>query len=249
MGRQIHHRVYEEGGRSRFGTTRWSLVAAAGQNTSAESQAALATLCNLYWYPLYAYSRRCGMNPDAAADLTQGFFVRLLEQKIVRRADARLGKFRCYLLGAFKHYLSHEWVKARAQKRGGGRRFIALDARDAETRYGLEPSHDLTPDRVFDKQWAVRLLEVALEDLGSQCARDGKAHQFERVKSFLAGGTGSAYRKVGEELGLAEGAVRVLVHRLRRRYRDLLRKHIRLTVESAEQVEEEVQHLFAAIGA
>jgi RNA polymerase sigma-70 factor (ECF subfamily) len=189
------------------------------------------------------------MSADQSADVTQGFFAQLLEQKIVRGADPKRGRFRSYLLGAFKHYLSHEWVRARALKRGGGRKFIPLDAQDAEARYGLDPSHDLTAEKLFDKQWALRLLELALEDLGRQCAEVGKQRQFEKFKPFLSGGTGAAYREAGNELGLAEGAVRVMVHRLRRRYRDLLREHICRTVGSPEQVDEEVQHLFAAIGA
>src|SRR5688500_13901092 len=124
----------------RFETTRWSVVLAAGQNTCTESQEALSTLCRLYWYPVYAYARRHGLKPDEAADLTQGFFARLIEQKIVRGADAHRGKFRSYLLGAFKHFLSHEWARASAQKRGGGKKVIPLDVGLAEERYGIEPA-------------------------------------------------------------------------------------------------------------
>ena len=235
------------GGASRFATTHWSVVIAAGQIGGDGSREALSTLCGLYWYPLYAYARHRGHGADQAADLTQGFFARLLEQNIVRGADPHRGKFRSYLLGAFKHYLSHEWARARAQKRGGGRKFIALDPNDAEARYGLEPAHELTAERLFDRQWALRVLELAMEDLRHRCARDGKERQFERFRVFLSGGTGADYRKAGEEMGLAEGAVRVLVHRLRRRYRELLREQIRRTVSSPEEVEDEVQQLFAAI--
>jgi DNA-directed RNA polymerase specialized sigma24 family protein len=248
MGRSIHPGLsHEEGGRSRFATTQWSVVLAAGQTSCAESQQALAALCGLYWYPLYAFSRRRGVSADEAADLTQGFFARLLEQKIIRGADPRRGKFRSYLLGAFKHFMSHEWARARTQKRGGGRTIIPLDPLDAEARYGLEPSHELTADRLFDRQWAVTTLEVALLELAQKYADDGREKQFKRFKPFLSGGTGSAYREAGVELGLSEGAVRVLVHRLRRQYRELLREHIRRTVESPEQVDEEIQHLFAAM--
>ena len=241
--------VAPKGEGCRFATTRWSVVLAAGQTNCTESREALSTLCGLYWYPLYAYARRRGIDADSAADVTQGFFARLLEQKIVRGADRQLGRFRSYLLGAFKHYLSHEWARARAQKRGGGRKFIPLDPQNAEARYGLEPSHDLTADRLFDKQWALRVLELAMEELRHRCLRAGKERQFERFKRFLSGGTGSEYRDAGSELALSEGAVRVLVHRLRRRYRELLREQIRRTVESPEQVEEEIRHLFAAISA
>ena len=251
MGRreQAGSLVAPGGEGSRFATTRWSVVLAAGQANCTESREALSTLCGLYWYPLYAYSRRRGIDPDSAADVTQGFFARLLEQNIVRGADRQLGKFRSYLLGAFKHYLSHDWARARAQKRGGGRKFIPLDPQNAETRYGLEPSHNLTADRLFDKQWALRVLELAMEELRHRCLRAGKERQFERFKPFLSGGRGSEYREAGTELALSEGAVRVLVHRLRRRYRELLREQIQRTVESPEQVDEEIRHLFAAISA
>ena len=236
------------GGHSRFATTRWSVVLAAGQATCAESQEAMSALCRLYWYPLYAYSRRRGLDADQAADATQGFFARLLEQRIVSGVDRRRGKFRSYLLGAFKHHLSHEWARARAQKRGGGRKLVPIDPLDAETRYGLEPVHELTAERLFDRQWALTVLELTLAELGRQCARDGKEQQFQLLKPFLSGGTGAAYREAGAELGVGEGAVRVLVHRLRRRYRQLLRDHIRQTVGSPDEIEDEIQQLFAAIG-
>jgi RNA polymerase sigma-70 factor (ECF subfamily) len=236
------------GAGSRFATTQWSLVLAAAQTTCVESQAALSKLCSLYWYPLYAYSRRRGLDADRASDVTQGFFARLLENKIIKTADPRRGKFRSYLLGAFKHYLSHEWARARARKRGGGRKFVPLDPQQAEARYSLEPAHGLTAERLFDRQWALRVLELAMEELGRQCARDGKERHFQLLKPFLSGGDGAAYRAAGAEVGLAEGAVRVLVHRLRRRYRQLLREQLRQTVGSPEQVDEEVQELFAAVG-
>jgi RNA polymerase sigma-70 factor (ECF subfamily) len=237
------------GDRSRFATTHWSLVRAAGATTCDEARQALSALCAQYWYPIYAFARRRGLPPDKAADVTQGFFATLIEQKVVRAADPSRGKFRSYLLGAFKHYLSHEWARARARKRGGGRKLIPLDPHAAETRYGIEPAHDVTAERLFERQWALRLLELALEDLAQQCERDGKRRQFELFKPFLSGGTCTAYREAGAELGLSEGAARVLVHRLRARYRQLLREHIRRTVGSADQVEEEIQELFSAVGA
>ncbi|HZN66986.1 MAG TPA: hypothetical protein VFB66_16970 [Tepidisphaeraceae bacterium] len=236
-------------GRSHFATTHWSIVIAAGRTSSPESQKAMGELCGLYWYPLYAYSRRRGHDATQAADLTQGFFARLLEQRIVRGADPKLGKFRSYLLGAFKHFLSHEWARANAQKRGGGKKLVPLDVQDAEARYSVEPSHDVTADRLFDRQWALTVLELALEDLGRQYAKDGKEEIFRLLKPFLSGGTGADYRAAGASLGLGEGAVRVVVHRMRKRYRDLLREQILRTVESPEQVDEEIQHLFEAIGA
>jgi RNA polymerase sigma-70 factor (ECF subfamily) len=223
------------------------MVRAAGRPTSAESQDALAALCARYWYPLYAYSRRCGISADDAADLTQGFFARLLEQEIVRRADPIRGRFRAYLLGAFRHYMSHEWRRARAKKRGNGRKHINAEA--AEARYGLEPAHDLTAEKLFERHWALTALELAMEELRRQCAAAGKEQQFLRFKPFLAGGSGEAYRQAGAELGLGEGAVRVIVHRLRRRYRKLLCDQIGQTVSSPEEVDEEIRHLFVAVGA
>ena len=232
--------------RPAFSTTHWSLVLAAGAQTCDESRRALACLCALYWYPLYAYARRRGHGADHASDLTQGFFARLLEQKIVRGADPRRGKFRSYLLGAFNHYLSHEWAKAHARKRGGGREPVALDAAAAEARYLLEPAHELTAERLYDRQWATTVLELALRELSRQSAAAGKGRQFDRLKEFLAGGTGGEYRDAGAELGMAEGAVRVVVHRMRKRYRQLVREQVALTVQSPEQVDEEVAELFAA---
>ena len=238
-----------EGERARFATTQWGLVRAAGEATCAETREALATLCRLYWYPVYAYARRRGFDRDEAADLTQGFFTRLIEQKMVRGADPDRGRFRSYLLGAFKHFVSHAWARERAKKRGGGRKAVPLDPDVAEERYGLEPSHELTAQRLFERQWALRLLELAMEDLREQCAGDGKLRHFEVFRPFLAGMNEAGYREAGAELGLAEGAARVAVHRLRARYRELLREHIARTVASPHQVDEEIQHLFSAVGA
>jgi len=232
----------------RFATTRWSVVVAAGANTCAESREALATLSRLYWYPLYSFVRRRGADPPEAADLTQGFFARLLEQKIVRGADPHRGRFRSYLLGALKHYLSHEAARAGALKRGGGREIIPLDLSDAEARYRLEPAHDLTPEKVFERHWAVTVLELAMKDLERQAAGAGKHKQFLRLKEFLAGGGADSYQAAAADLGMEEGAVRVAAHRLRRRYGELVREQIRQTVNSSAQIDEEVRDLFAAMG-
>jgi RNA polymerase sigma factor (sigma-70 family) len=247
MGRVVLSGLPQDAGSSHFRTTHWSLVLAAGRTSTAEARGAIAQLCELYWYPLYAYVRRRGYDPDQAADLTQGFFARLLEARIVRGADPQRGRFRSYLLGALKHFLSHEWSHAHAQKRGGRREVIRLEFEDAESRYRLEPAHRMTPEKLFERQWALNVLELALKDLGEQSARAGKQRHFARLKGFLAGGTSAAYAEAGQELGLREGAVRVLVHRLRRTYRELVREQIRITVDSPEQVEDEVRHLFESI--
>ena len=236
-------------GGAAFPVTQWSLVLAAGAGASAESHRALSTLCGLYWFPLYAYARRRGYGRDDATDLTQGFFARLLENNIVRGADRDRGKFRSYLLGVFKHYLSHEWTKARAKKRGGGRAPLALDVGDAEARYLLEPATELTAEKLFERQWATTALELALMELAQQSTAAGNGPQFRRLKQFLAGGTGAEYRLAADELGMEEGAVRVAVHRLRTRYRQLLREQITRTVETPEEVDDEIRELFAAVGA
>jgi RNA polymerase sigma-70 factor (ECF subfamily) len=209
----------------------------------------MATLCRLYWFPLYAYVRRRGHDADQAADFTQGFFAYLLEQRLVRGADARRGRFRSYLLGSLRHYLSHEQAAAKARKRGGDCEVVSMDFSDAEARYSSEPAHDLTPDKVFDRQWALTVMGLAMDQLERQAARGGKHQQFQRLKSSLAGGTGDDYQRAAEELGMEEGAVRVAVHRMRRRYRELIEGEIRRTVESPEQVDDEVRHLIAAVGA
>jgi RNA polymerase sigma-70 factor (ECF subfamily) len=209
----------------------------------------MATLCRRYWFPLYAYVRRRGHNADQAADFTQGFFVYLLEQKLVRAADARRGKFRSYLLGSLRNYLSHERAAAGRRKRGGGREILPLDLSGAEARYSCEPSHDLTPDKIFDRQWALTVLELAMEQLERQAARSGKHRQFQRLKHCLPGVEGDEYQRAAADLEMEEGAVRVAVHRLRRRYRELIEEQIRRTVEFPGEIDDEVRHLLAAVAA
>jgi RNA polymerase sigma-70 factor (ECF subfamily) len=231
-----------------FSTTRWSLVLEAGQDANANSQEALAQLCSMYWYPLYAYVRRRGFNPTEAEDLTQGFFARLLEQNIVKGADPARGRFRAYLLGALRHFLSNEWSREHTIKRGGGRKLIPLDLDDAERRYRLEPAHELTPEKIYERGWALTLLDRVVADLREQFVREGKGHIFERLRGSLGGGERGSSREIAVDLDLSEGAVRVALHRLRRRYRAMLREQIAQTVASADQIEGEIQYLFAALG-
>jgi RNA polymerase sigma-70 factor (ECF subfamily) len=232
-----------------FATTRWSLVVAAGRSSDADSREALSTLARLYWYPLYVYVRRCGYAPADAADHTQAFFARLLAQKIVRGADPARGKFRSYLIGAIKHHLRHDQERARAQKRGGGRDPIPLDLHDAESRYEMHPVHELTPDKLFERQWAVTVLELAMRDLERYAAATGKHQLFQRLKEFLAGDQPEGYANAARDLGIEEGAARVIVHRFRRRYADLIRQQISQTVQAPEQVDDEIRHLFEALRA
>src|SRR5262245_8163265 len=232
----------------RFASTRWSLVAAAGKPGSPEAREALAVLCRTYWYPLYAYARRRLASADDAQDLTQEFFARLLEKDYLQAADPRRGKFRSFLLSAFQHFLSKEHDRASAQKRGGGRRPLPLDFQDGERRYVHEPADLTTPETLYERRWALSLLEQALTRLRQEFAVAGKEQLFEALKGTLTGdGASETYSRIGRDLGLSEPAVKTAVHRLRRRYQELLRAEIAQTVASSEEVEDELRDLFAAV--
>src|SRR5271155_4363205 len=236
-------------GSRQFATTRWSLVLAAGQRSSPQSSAALATLCENYWYPLYAYVRRRGHDSDEAQDLTQAFFARLLEKNDLAAADPERGRFRSFLLTSLKHFLSNEWDRARAEKRGGGRSLLSIDFGTAEERYRAEPAHDLTPEKIFERRWALVLLENVLARLHDESAQAGKADSFDRLKGFLTGEqTAVTYGQLAAELNMSEGALKVAVHRLRRRYRELLRAEIEETVADPEEIDQEIRDLFSALG-
>jgi RNA polymerase sigma-70 factor (ECF subfamily) len=232
-----------------FETTRWSLVVSAGQIGTPESKEALATLCGLYWYPIYLFVRRRGYNAEEALDLTQGFFTRLLEKNDLATADRSRGRFRSWLLGCLKHFLANEWDRSTALKRGGGKSLLSIDAEDAEGRYLREPSHDLTPERVFDRRWALTLLDQTLSTLREECKKNGKTALFDALKPALAGeGRDESYSNLGTQLGMSEGAVKVAAHRLRARYRDILRLRIAETVDTEQAVDEEIKDLFEALG-
>jgi len=195
-----------EPGARRFASTQWSIVLAAGGNDTTRSAEALAALCRRYWYPLYAFVRRQGHGASEAEDLTQAFFARLIEKQVIAGADPHRGKFRSYLLSSLNHFLANEWDKGRAQKRGGSAHMLPLQIDDAERRYGLEVSHDLTPERLFERRWALTLLEGSLADLRAAYAREGKEALFERLKEFLAGATSEAsYDGVADELVTIRG--------------------------------------------
>ena len=237
-----------------FATTRWTLVTAAGRNNSPEARKALGDLCRLYWYPVYAFVRRRGKNAEDALDLTQGFFTRLIEKNDLADADRSRGRFRAWLLASVKNYLANEWDKAVAQKRGGGKKVFSfdIDPDDAERRYRREPAHQATPERIYDRRWALTLLEQALATLEEESKREGKQELFAALKPTLSADArdpaDESYRDLAARLGTSEGAVKVAAHRLRRRYRDLLRAEISETVATPEDIDDEIRDLFTALG-
>ena len=230
-----------------FATTRWTLVLNAGNGASGSSRVAMAELCALYWYPLYAFIRRKGHGPDAAQDLTQGFFARLLERNIVGTADPARGRFRSYLLGAVQHFLADRRDHDRALKRGGGNVTVSRDLDTGEDRYRLEPLDHATPERLFDRQWAATVIGLALADLRRRYEAEGKADVFDTLRQFLVSGPGDeGQAEAAARLGTSPGAARVALHRMRRRYRELLRAQVAQTVSSPEEVDDEIRELFEA---
>ncbi len=232
-----------------FVTTRWSVVLTAGHSDTAHALVALEKLCRAYWYPLYAYVRRRGQSPEDAKDLTQEFFARLLERNWVGRADQQKGRFRSFLLSAMNHFLADEWDKARAQKRGGGRTPIPLQFDTAETRYGHEPVDNVTPEHSYERRWALTVLDEVLPRLRSEYEQAGRAEFFAALHPCLVGDrTAQPYAELAVKLGVSEGAVKSVVHRLRQRYRELLRDEIAQTVAGPSEVDEELRHLFVVLG-
>jgi len=231
-----------------FATTRWSVVHAAGLRSTAESRDALAALCQAYWFPLYSFARRRTSNDSEAQDLTQAFFVELLEKNYVAAASPERGRFRAYLLTAFKHFMSKQWERANAQKRGGGRSPISLDfaAHDSDIR--IEPATQLTPEQLYDRQWTLTLLRRIVDQLEAEYSKLGKARHFELLKDFMIGEhQGISYAAVAEQLGITTAAAKMAAHRMRGRYRELLRQEILQTVDSPAEVEDEIQALFQTL--
>ncbi len=233
----------------RFKTTHWSLVLAAAGSEDSHGRQALAEFCQVYWYPLYAFVRRQGHGPHDAQDLTQAFFTRLLEKDYLSDVDRSKGKFRSFLLVALKHFLLHEWARAKTLKRGGGHKLVSLDALAAETRYSREPADNITPERLFEQRWALTLLDHVLARLGEEYEATGKWGVFEQLKGCLTGGRDvPSYAGLAGRLGLTEGAFKVAVHRLRRRYREVLREEIARTVADPAEIDDEIRQLFSALG-
>lgn len=235
-------------GRDRFAPTRWTMVlAAVGGGEAGQGREALERLCATYWYPLYAFVRRQGYGAHDAQDLTQGFFARLLEKKDLAAVDRAKGKFRSFLLAALQHYLANEWDRAQAQKRGGGVALLSIDDAEAERRYHEEPAEQMTAEQLFDRRWALTLLDRVLARLGDEMRSEGRDAHFEALKFCLTGERGAAYGEIASRLGTSEGALKVAVHRLRDRYRALLRAEIAETVGSDAEVDEELRQLFSAL--
>jgi len=231
-----------------FATTRWSVVIAAGRNSSPDSRGALESLCKVYWYPLYAYVRRRVPDVSEAQDLTQAFFAELLEKNYVGTATPERGRFRAFLLTAFKHFLSKEWEKAKAQKRGGGRAPIPLDFESADSSFCIEPASGLTAEQLYDQEWAVTLLGQIMERLKEEFERAGKARQFEELKGFIIGDhSGTTYSQAAARLDMSEAAAKKAGSRMRQRYRELLREEIAQTVTGPDQVDDELRNLFATL--
>jgi RNA polymerase sigma factor (sigma-70 family) len=236
------------GGSPRFATTRWSLVVAAGEAPEGEGRAALEALCGAYWYPLYAFERRRGAGAEEARDLVQGFFAALLEKGYLAQADRERGRFRTFLIAAFRHHASKERERERAQKRGGGRAPLSLDFADGEARYLREPVEERTPESLYERRWALSLLDGTLARLREEHRGGGREAWFEALRPHLVGDGGEPHAALGERLGMSEGAVKVAVHRLRRRYREVLREAIAATVADPAEVDDEIRHLLGVLG-
>ncbi len=236
----------EAGGK--FALTRWSVVLAAGRSESTHARDALEELCRTYWAPIYAFIRRDGHSPEDAQDLAQEFFSRLLERNFLESVSPDKGRFRSFLLASLKHFLANEWDKAKAKKRGGGRRPLPIDGLSAETSYVVEPAENLTPDKLYERRWALTLLDRVLRRLRDEYVGEGKSSQFEELKSALTGDRQSLpYAELARRLHTSEGAIKVAVYRMRQRYRQLLREEIAQTVATPGEVEDEIRALFGAL--
>ncbi len=220
---------------------------AAGRQHTPQADVALEELCRTYWFPLYAYVRRRGHMKEDAEDLTQAFFARFLEKNYLEGLSAERGRFRAFLLASLKHFLANEWDKSQSRRRGGHAPHLSLDWQTADTKFQVAATNEPSPDKAFDREWAVALLARVLERLQAECVADGRAAQFGQLKVFLTAGKGAlSHADAARVLGVDEGAVRVAVHRLRKRYRQLLRDEIAQTLAGPAQVDEEMRALFGA---
>jgi RNA polymerase sigma-70 factor (ECF subfamily) len=235
-------------GETPFNTTRWSVVVQAGRQDGERSRAALSELCGTYWYPLYAYVRRRGNTPDDAHDLTQAFFTRLLEKNVVHAADPARGRFRAFLLGSLKNFLANEWDREHAQKRGGGRTPLSLDYELGEERFSRDPGHMLTPEKEYERNWALAVLERALGRVEAEYAKRAKQKLFARLKpSLVTPDDDDSRLAIAKDLGMTEGSVKVALHRMRGAFRECLRQEIADTVGEERDLEDELRALMEAL--
>ena len=236
-------------GPQQFATTHWSLVGAANLDEASETSAreAMEQLCQTYWYPLYAFVRSDGYSAADAQDLTQAFFARIIETGGFASADRERGRFRSYLLGAMKHFLANEWHRSQAQKRGGQVQFVEWDANDLESRYAGASKQSDNPEHLFDREWALETITRALQTLRNEMEKAGKKEQFDALKGSLTGEEDLSREEIAEKLNMTEGAVKVAIHRLRQRYRKLLRAAIAETVSNEEDLNDEMRYLVAVL--
>jgi RNA polymerase sigma-70 factor (ECF subfamily) len=235
---------------ARFATTRWSLVQAAGKedhSSDTEYQQALSELCTAYWFPVYAHCRRKGAQPDDAEDQAQEFFARILNGNLIQSADPDRGRFRSYLLTALDHFVANEYRKGQAIKRGGDAKHVAIDVADAESRIGVQPATNLTPEDEFEKRWAMVMLATVYDNLRDEQTEDSRRNMFVELRDFLPGNSDVPYAVVADKLKMSEGAVKVAIHRLRKRFGQLLRSEIAQTVASVDEVDDEIRRLQVAL--
>ncbi|HMC63447.1 MAG TPA: hypothetical protein VKI65_00760, partial [Gemmataceae bacterium] len=232
-----------------FATTHWSVVLAAGEPNSTQAAQALEKLCRTYWYPIYAYLRRRGCGEQDAQDLTQGFFAQLLERRSIQGVEPEKGKFRSFLVASLNYYVADERDRANAQKRGGGRQILSFDAHEAEERYQLEPVDERSPDKLFERRWAITLLDQVLVRLAQEFAAKGKLDLFHRLQPHLVERAGDkAYAETAREAGMTEEGLKKAAQRMRRRYHQLFREEIAQTVASPAEVDDELRHLCKVLG-
>jgi RNA polymerase sigma factor (sigma-70 family) len=244
----LDHQDFPSPFEEQFPETQWSLVLRAGGPVDRSAREALDLLCSAYWYPIYALIRRKGNNPHEALDLTQGYFCQLLEKGALATLDPRKGRFRAFLLTDCSHFLIDEHRRATAQRRGGGQTILSIDARTAEGRYLNEPGHDLTPERIFERNWARTLLERVLSLIKNEYVKAGKSVTFEQLKLVLVEAPRTIpYAEIARRLGSTEDAIATAVHRLRKRYKETLRREIAATVADPADIDDEIRALFDAL--
>jgi RNA polymerase sigma-70 factor (ECF subfamily) len=242
-------KVYDQArGPEAFSATRWSMVFRAADDSDQRSKKDLEDICRACWYPIYAFVRRQGYSPEDSQDLAQGFFVHVLQNNVLSHADPERGRFRSFLLGAVRHFVSNEARKNRAEKRGGRITFVPVDSNEGEERYEREIAHPDTPEKLFQRSWAENLLQRALDALKRDYERQGKVNLFNALQPFLAGGSNpDSYQGLGQQLGMSSGTVAVAVFRMRKRYGEVLRHEIAQTVEDPADIEQEIRLLLDAV--